>query len=157
MRRSLVGLLVLALVAAAALVAVFGLLDDEDSAGPERGATVRAIASEPSDYFGEVVTVSGQVQNAVEGGFVLGQETDARLLVVYDREVDVGGLAADEAVRVTGVVQQVDRGVDAELIPPGALGVLPEFEGEPMVIASRVRLLPGRNEIEDSPGLDAPE
>jgi hypothetical protein len=152
----LAGLLAVALVAIGTLVVITFVLDDGDSAGPERGATVREVTSDPADYLGEVVTVSGQVQNAIPGGFVLGQETDARLLVVYAHEVGTGGLGADEAARVTGVVQQVHR-VDPELISPRALGVLSEFEGEPMIIASRVRLLPGRDELEDSPGLDAPE
>jgi hypothetical protein len=152
----LAGLLAVALVAIGALVVVTFVLDDADSAGPGRGAAVREVASDPADYVGEVVTVSGQVQNAIPGGFVLGQGTDARLLVVYAREVGTGGLGADEAVRVTGVVRRVDQ-AEPELISPRARGVLSEFEGEPMIIASRVRLLPGRDELEDSPGLDAPE
>ncbi len=39
---------------------IFEAVDDEESAGPDRGASIRDLDERPGDFYGDRVTVSGE-------------------------------------------------------------------------------------------------
>ncbi len=108
----------LALLAAALLAwLVFAILDENESGGPEAGASVSEIVDDPREFIGETVTVSGEIASVLSprvltiGGdeFVGGGE----LLVVASSDVPLqevvgDGLERDDLVQVTGEVRSFD-------------------------------------------------
>lgn len=115
----------------------------DESAGPERAATISEITTEPEEFIGETVTVSGEVAGfASEDAFVIGSEdADSSLLVQAQTNLP-NRVSEDDVVRVTGTVRELmiaefedefgafDEGFDEEA-----------FGGEPVVVANRVILI----------------
>ncbi len=111
--------------------------------GPPQGARIQEIANNPEEFYGERVTVTGRVTEAVEpntfrvgsGGeqlLVVGAQQLSRIAKGERKEVNEG-----DYVRATGEVQQfkieevrneVDYGIDNEYFG--------DFEGDPAVLAS---------------------
>ncbi len=110
--------IILALALVAALVLWVWLVNDDDSAGPERGVTVEDIAD--SDAFdedgfagsliGQQVTVSGNVSevvgmNAVRIG---GEDFGGDGILVIQVSGAGSTITEDDDVRVTGTVRDFD-------------------------------------------------
>ncbi len=110
--------IILALALVAALVLWVWLVNDDDSAGPERGVTVEDIAE--SDAFdedgfagsliGQQVTVSGNVSevvgmNAVRIG---GEDFGGDGILVIQVSGAGSTITEDDDVRVTGTVRDFD-------------------------------------------------
>ena len=132
-----------------------GSPEGEAKAGEEAGqtrpaerVTIEELADNPSEFYGESVTVSGEVIETVEPGAFRIEGDDGELLVVGvqqlqniakggDKEVSEGDL-----VRATGEVRQfkleevrneVDYGIDNEYFG--------DFTGEPAVLASSFEVI----------------
>jgi hypothetical protein len=88
MRFPVIGLLVATVVTFGVVAGIAALgADESDSAGFERGTSLREVAADPQRYVGQVVTVSGRIGEVLPpdgepSAVVLGAETDERLLVV---------------------------------------------------------------------------
>jgi hypothetical protein len=147
MRLALIGLLVAIVVTFGVVAAIAAVVTDEgDSAGFDRGTSLRQVTADPQRYVGEVVTVSGRVGEALPpdgepSAVVLGGDTDERLLVVpreaglLPEEIRGGELDRDVFLRVTGRVQMVGREAqDAPELVPEA-GMIARFRGQPAVLA----------------------
>lgn len=130
---------------------VIGILTACESEGPEIGATISEIESDPLEFFGEMVTVSGEI-NEVYGpaSFTIGGEGfGGQLLVVVPPNANVVGVlednepyAEDDIVQVTGLVREY---VVAEVEEEYGLDLVPDIEyeeQEPAVIANAVYLTP---------------
>lgn len=148
--------LLIAGVPAIVVVAVLGVVlvnrgaDDPIASGPNVPASLDRILEEPEEFYGEEVTVSGEVQRilalrvfTVSGTdgiadqplLVIGLDEDPR---VYGRAV---GAPLDErdTVRATGMLREFKLAeVEAELGIDVGDAVLAEFEGRPVVIADEL-------------------
>ncbi len=115
---------------------------------PVESVTVEEITNNPSEFYGESVTVSGQVVEAVEpGAFRIDSEGDQLLVVGAQQlskiaEGEVKEVNEGDRIRVTGLVrqfkieevrQEVDRGIDNEYFG--------DFEGDPAVLATSVEVI----------------
>jgi hypothetical protein len=114
----------------AALVA-WRVVDDQ-SAGPERGASIDEIAGAPADWVGKRVEVSGRVTSVYPEAFTIGSADDAELLVIPgERSVGPGEIGV--RMRVAGTVEVFDE--QTELVP----GEENEpREGDALLRASRI-------------------
>jgi hypothetical protein len=126
----------------AALVAA-GWLVYETTNDEELGERAEAIAEDPEEFFGQRVTVTGEVESFYPGAFTLGDGTYGEELLVVPAE----GVAlprvirlrsARPDVRVTGTVER--KGENVELVPGEAFEPL---EGAPFVRATRIELVQG--------------
>lgn len=139
----------LAVALAAGLVAC-----DGDSAGPEEGVTAGEVAeadgegiasadvfTDPSEFVGRDVTVSGEVAEVVSArAFVIAAGEIGEQLLVFSATGEPGP-EVGAVVRVEGTVREVAVGpfeedFDVELEP-----LLEEFVGEVAVAADRVEVL----------------
>ncbi|MDP9374472.1 MAG: hypothetical protein M3Q65_18885, partial [Chloroflexota bacterium] len=160
------GIGAIALLAVGALVTLgllglllFNLLDDDESAGADAGATVAAIADNPSAFYGRRVTVSGEVDEIVgPRAFTIGGEDfvggDELLVVNADPSLRIappavsnvpgdGVLDEDDLVQVTGPVRrfdlaEVEREIGADLDD----GLFAGWAGKPAVVARQADLTP---------------
>ncbi len=117
-----------------------------EEAGQTRSAervTVEELTNNPSEFYGDRVTVSGQVVEAVEpNAFRIDSGGDQLLVVGVQQlpkitEGEVKQVNEGDRVRVTGEVrqfrieeirQEVDHGIDDEYFD--------DFEGDPALLAS---------------------
>lgn len=139
------------------------------SAGPEVGITVSEVVKEPSELFGQIVTVSGEAEEAIgPNAFKLDNQQligGADLLVVSPTPIlPVAGqpdaepvfneeiLDDDTPVRVTGTVTRfVLADVEREFGLALKDNLFVEYEGKPVIIATTVTLMPGPGEIAEEP------
>ena len=101
---------------------------------PAERVTVEELTNKPSEYYGQTVTVSGQVVEVVEpGAFRIDSDGDQLLVVALKQLPNVSG---GDSIRATGEVrkfkieevrQKADRGIDDEYFG--------DFEGDPAVLA----------------------
>ncbi len=101
---------------------------------PAEGVTVEELTNKPSEYYGQTVTVSGQVVEVVEpGAFRIDSDGDQLLVVALKQLPNV---SEGDSIRATGEVrkfkieevrQKADRGIDDEYFG--------DFEGDPAVLA----------------------
>ncbi len=123
--------------------------------GPEAGVTrpaervtVEELSSNPSEFFGDTVTVSGKVIEAVEPGAFRIENDGTRLLVVGVEQIskivngDTKAVSEGDRIRATGKVRQfekeeiqqsVDYGIDDEYFG--------DYEGDPAVLAYSVKVI----------------
>ena len=118
-----------------------GGAEEKEKAGEEAGqtrsterVTVQELTNNPSEFYGQSVTVSGQVVEAVEPGvFRIDSEGDQLLVVALKQVPNVN---EGDTVRATGEVrkfkieevrQKVDRGIDDEYFG--------DYKGDPAVLA----------------------
>ncbi len=122
-----------------------------EEAGQTRPAgrvTVEELTNNPSEFYGESVTVSGEVMEAVEPGAFRIEGDDEELLVAGVQQLpkivegEVKEVNEGDRVRVTGEVrpfkieeiqQEVDYGIDNEYFG--------DFEGDPAVLARSVEVI----------------
>jgi hypothetical protein len=131
-------LALIAVVAAAAVFAIFGLNDPDD------GATMAAITERPEEYAGDTVTLVGEIdeQNS-DGSFTLSESGvgGAEVLVVAapgeTARVPPATFADDARVQVVGTVQvlDADKRTDGMSLAPDTAE---DWDGKPIVIASAV-------------------
>jgi hypothetical protein len=80
---------------------------DEDSAGPEAGVTLNAVTEEPERFFGQTVTISGEVEEDFARAFVIGGgAAGEELLVVPADGVQASNVSEDDVLQVTGTVER---------------------------------------------------
>ncbi len=118
-----------------------GGAEEKAKAGQEAGqtrpaerVTVEELTNNPGEYYGQRVTVSGQVVEAVEpGAFRIDSEGDQLLVVALKQVPNVN---EGDRVRATGEVRQfkieevrqkADRGIDDEYFG--------DYKGDPAVLA----------------------
>ncbi len=101
----------------AIVVAIVAWADD-DTAGPERAATLTGIVDEPGEWYGQTVTISGEIgettpledadaaQPAGAVAFTLGGDALGEQLLVVDADGAPPGLSEDSVVQVTGTVRE---------------------------------------------------
>lgn len=146
----------LALAAAIIIGLILWSLFSEDDRIPDTGASIEEITSDPARYYGQTVTVGGEIENIVgRRAFTVGGESflgDPELLVVgasplpavAGRPADAG-LAENDLVTVTGpvrrfVVADVEREIGFDLDD----NLFRDWEGKPAVVARNVNLSPFR-------------
>ena len=115
---------------------------------PAERVTVNELTSDPSEYYGDTVTVSGEVIDAVEPGVFRIEKDNARLLVVGVQQIpkivtgDTKAVNKGDLIKVTGEVRQfkkeeirnrVDRGIDDEYFG--------DYGGDPAVLAYSVEVI----------------
>lgn len=157
-----------------ALSATFA--DDDDSAGPDVGVTLTEVAEDPSEFYGERVVVSGQIErvhaeddvitrSSTAAGFTLGR--DAEIAVVGSDIAELAAIAANEelaegdVVQVSGTVREFnlpeieeDLGVDFDDDLFGrerAAIVADQVNLVPVVPSQGERLAISTEELEDDP------
>jgi hypothetical protein len=123
--------------------------------GPEAGltrpaerVTVEELTSNPSEFYGDTVTVSGEVIEAVEPGAFRIENDGTRLLVVGVEQIpkivngDTKAVNEGDLIKATGEVRQfkkeeiqknVDYGIDDEYFG--------DYKGDPAVLAYSVAVL----------------
>ncbi len=123
--------------------------------GPEAGltrsaerVTVEELTSNPSEFYGDLVTVSGKVIEAVEPGAFRIENDGTRLLVVGVEQIpkivngDTKAVNEGDLIKATGEVRQfkkeeiqknVDYGIDDEYFG--------DYEGDPAVLAYSVKVI----------------
>ena len=116
---------------------------------PAERVTIEEVTDNPSEFYGESVTVNGEVIEEVEPGAFRIEGDDGELLVVGVQQLQKiakGGVKeVDEGdhVRATGEVRQfkieevqkeVDYGIDNEYFG--------DFKGDPAVLASSFEVIP---------------
>lgn len=121
--------------------------EEAGQTGSAEGVTIEELADDPSEFYGEAVTVSGEVIEAVEPGAFRIEGDDEELLVVGVQQLPritegaVKEVNEGDRVRVTGQVrefkieevqQEVDRGIDDEYFG--------DFEGDPALLATSVEV-----------------
>ena len=145
MRLALGALAVAVLVAFVVVVA-----GEDDSAGPERGLSLRELLDDPGQHLGDVVTVSGEVArlDGRRGAFTIGDRTDAQENELFVASVqatgfDAGRLREESVVRVTGEVRRITERErqDDPLFDDTEDDAFDEFEGELAVDAERVEIV----------------
>jgi hypothetical protein len=152
----LYGLLAIAIVAAI-LFAVVTLIDqwrgDEAPPAATFGVTVGEIVNQPEQFYGETVTVSGEVNQVLQafaftiGGDAFGQGEE---LLVIGPPPPVGeDLAAEEVVdemyivQATGTVHEFDvAAIEQEIGAELDQEVLARFEGQPVLVAEGTVITP---------------
>ena len=129
-----------------------------ESAGGAQGVSVATIIDNPSEFYGNQVTVSGLVTEVISpNAFAIGGDEfvgGESLLIVGGQELSqiVEGVAEGDAVEIkqqdlvqaTGTLRQFSQEeiineIDYELEQPV---LLEEFEGDPTVVASQVVVTP---------------
>ncbi len=115
---------------------------------PAERVTIEELTDNPSEFYGESVTVNGEVIEEVEPGAVRIEGDDGELLVVGVQQLQKiakGGVKeVDEGdhVRATGEVRQfkieevqkeVDYGIDNEYFG--------DFKGDPVVLANSFEVI----------------
>lgn len=132
-----------------------GGAEGEAKAGEEAGqtrpaerVTVEELTADPGEFYGESVTVSGQVVEAVEpNAFRIDSGGDQLLIVGVQQlpkimEGEVKEVNEGDRVRVTGEVrqfkieevrQEVDHGIDDEYFG--------DFKGDPAVLARSAKVI----------------
>lgn len=127
----------LVLVGLAVWIGFAVLGDDDDSAGPELGATIGEIADDPESFYGERVVVSGQIRERI--GTTALTIGEAELLVVVARELtddaDVGDL-----IQVTGTVQPLSSYAENDPAMGEVQGL--GLEDRPVIEAENVNVEP---------------
>ncbi len=123
--------------------------------GPEAGltrpaerVTVEELTSNPSEFYGDRVTVSGKVIEAVEPGAFRIEDEGTRLLVVGVEQIsqivtgDTKAVNEGDRIRVNGEVREfkkeeiqkeVEYGIDDEYFG--------DYQGDPAVLAYSVRVI----------------
>lgn len=140
--------------------------------GPDVGATVQEIASNPSEYAGSRVVISGQIDQIVAGGdnggatadgagagaltaqssnaaFTIGQD-DPNVLILAENIPQIGALSANEEiatgdiVQVAGTVRTFDVGLAQSTLGDAFdQNALDDFgDNQAIVVANTVRLVP---------------
>lgn len=138
-------------------------------AGPEAGTTVSEVVEEPSELFGRIVTVSGEVEQALgPNAFKLDNQKliggEDLLVVSATPVVPVAGQPAadpvfnedifddDTPLRVTGTVTKfVLADVKREFGLALEDNLFVEYQGKPVIIATAVALAPEPGEIAEEP------
>lgn len=115
---------------------------------PVERVTVEELTTNPRGFYGESVTVSGEVVEAVEPGAFRIEGDGAQLLVVGIQQLSTtteGGakeVNEGDQIRATGELRQFkmeeirqvsDRGIDDEYFG--------DFEGDPALLASSFRVI----------------
>lgn len=141
-------------------VALWALLDDDTSAGPEIGVTADDVVSEPAQFLGETVTVSGEATDFVAGdstgsgpgGFRLADELPVVVAPNADAITDAP-LSTGDVVRVTGTVETF---VVAEFESDFGVGfddpAWAQFEREAVLVADAIRIIDPAQPAEATPG-----
>lgn len=145
----------------AAIVAWAAFTGDGDGEGLNVGVTASDIHSNPEEYYGVSVMVSGEVNEVIgPNAFTIGGEGflggDELLIITadgvplpegLDRDADEA-LAEDDIVQVTGTVSEFvltdieeDAGIDLEEV------VFEEFDRQPTLVAETVNLTPRLSEL----------
>jgi hypothetical protein len=116
---------------------------EADDVGEEGAASVSAIDDDPEAFYGQTVTITGDVIEVVDQqSFRLGDPEPLGgddLLVLMPATGAMSAVADGESVMVTGVVQQFDQ---TEL--ESALGIdiddmlATELDGQPVIVAEQV-------------------
>ncbi len=116
---------------------------EADDVGEEGQASVSAIDDDPEAFYGQTVTIMGDVTEVVDGqSFRLGDPEPLGgddLLVLMPSTGAMSSVADGDSVTVTGVVQQFDQ---TEL--ESALGIdiddvlATELDGQPVIVADQV-------------------
>ena len=143
-----------AIVVAAGVAALVAWLVADDSAGPDVGVTVQDVADAPEDYYGELVTVSGEVTDTVPAiapttapsdpgtlAFSLGGDTVGEQVLVTSADASpFTVITGDSVVQVTGRVREFtrDRFGDIFGLDFFADPFFDEFEGRPVIVAQTV-------------------
>jgi hypothetical protein len=129
------------------------LFNEERSAGPETAATISDIVDDPQTYYGNTVTVSGEIGELIgPRAFTIGTQEElggGTLLVVGAQalpqiieEGDANEITAQDVAQVTGSVREFGVGEIEEEIGTGLDNArFRDFEGEPVVIAPRPSIL----------------
>jgi hypothetical protein len=146
------------LIGAAVLLALALLLipffNERDSAGPDTGATISEITSNPAQYYGKTVTVSGEVDRLLgQRGFTIGGQDfigGNELLVVGAKPLPAvadrpnnAPLVADDVVQVTGPVRQFDLAAfEKEIGADLDDNLFSAYAGKPAIIAQSVDITP---------------
>lgn len=150
-------LLAVVLVVAAGVVAAYLIASSDESAGPEDGVTLGAIAEEPARYEGETVTISGEYAEhdslAPEDAalaLVLGDDAGEQLLVLPQPSADIPRIDENTVLRVRGTVDVVGDGgsTAAGYLREG--GLLEPGMPEPIVRAEQVELIIPPEAVEQS-------
>lgn len=115
---------------------------------PVERVTVEEVTANPNEFYGDSVTVSGEVVEAVESGAFRIEGDGAQLLVVgiqqlsTTAEADAQEINEGDQIRATGelrrfkmeeIRQVSDRGIDDEYFG--------DFEGDPALLASSFRVI----------------
>ena len=131
-------------------LAGLALLGGCQSEGPDVGVTVGEIEGSPSEYVGERVVVSGDIDDVYRSSFTIGGEGfGGELLVIVPQEAQVsGGRAGDQPYRDDDIVQVVGtvrQYVVADIEDEFGLDLEAEIEYEeqdPTVVAESVSITP---------------
>ncbi len=132
---------------------LWSLFADDDEI-PDTGASIEEITDNPARYYGDVVTVGGEVENIVGrraftiGGddFIGGDEllvVSASGLPAVANRAGAPELAEDDLVTVTGPVRRfvladIERELGADLDD----NLFRDWEGQPAVVARNIDLSP---------------
>jgi hypothetical protein len=116
---------------------------EADDVGEEGAASVSAIDDDPEAFYGQTVTIMGDVTEVVDQQSFRIDDPEPLggddLLVLMPSTGAMGAVADGESVTVTGVVQQFDQ---TEL--ESALGIdiddvlATELDGQPVIVAQEV-------------------
>ncbi len=107
---------------------------------PAERVTVEELTNNPSEYYGQSVTVNGQVTEVVEPGAFRIDKDGEQLLVVALKQVP--NVNEGDSIRATGEVrkfkieevrQKADRGIDDEYFG--------DFKGDPAVLARSAEVI----------------
>jgi len=144
------------LVAAIAAGGLAGVARFGESAGSERGVTLRDVVEDPARYVGSSVTVSGEIaENDYASpadariAFVLGDDADLNLLVLPRAAAAVPrDLTEDTVLRVRGTVGHAPAELDAQgrLSPMSRL--ITVSDARAVLRADRVELLNPRRIVD---------
>jgi len=146
---------------------------DDDTAGPETGVTLNEIVDEPGSYYGQTVTVSGEIGEMtplqdefgdVAGGpegsegaaFTLGGDSLGEQLLVVNADGATSRLSEDGVVQVTGTVRRFNAdGFNQAFGATGANGwfdggFYDGWDGRPAIVAQSVDPTVPRQDAEGS-------
>lgn len=152
----LIGFLVIVALIIGGVIAWAALTDDEGSEGADVGVTANDIMSDPEEYYGVGVTVSGEVNEVIApnaltiGGEGFGGGED--LLIVSASNIPVppgterdeaAAVLEDDLIQTTGTVQElIIVDVEEELGIDLDDELFADFEGEPAIVAQNINLTP---------------
>ncbi len=134
------------------------------SEGPNVGVTVDDVTGNASEYMGQNVTVSGEVDEVYPGAFTIGGEGfgDELLVIVPSTAQTPGGRTGpmayqeDDIVQVDGtvrayVIAEIERDFGLDL---GAGAEIDYEEEAPALIASAVRVTQREDPLVEDPVMD---